>query len=96
MTRLREKIRTPYSSLAQNITRLRRLQLASDALRRTARFILLSRRLDVQMKELRAGKKVDSNASIDVTITTTTGAEEVDREGNILTKAALTVAELGS
>ena len=50
--RLRQKIRVPYQNLAGHVVRLQRLQVASDVLRRTARFVLLARRLEVQMTEV--------------------------------------------
>jgi len=42
----------PYQNLAGHVVRLQRLQVASDVLRRTARFVLLARRLEVQMTEV--------------------------------------------
>jgi hypothetical protein len=50
--RLRQKIRVPYQNLAGHVVRLQRLQVASDVLRRTARFVLLARRLEAQMTEV--------------------------------------------
>jgi hypothetical protein len=47
------------------------------------------------MKELSASKKSEIVHSVNGTSTPTNITEEVDREGNILTKAALTIAELG-
>lgn len=50
--RLRAKIRTPCTAVGVYASRLGRLQCAADALRRTARFIVLARRLESQMTEL--------------------------------------------
>ncbi|KAI5123858.1 hypothetical protein M0805_005675 [Coniferiporia weirii] len=50
--KLRMKVRTPYTALGVYATRLARLQCAADALRRTARFVVVARRLDAQMAEL--------------------------------------------
>ncbi|KAF8316421.1 hypothetical protein DL93DRAFT_2148754 [Clavulina sp. PMI_390] len=50
--KLKTKIRVPYESLESNLSRLQRLQVASDALRRISRFVTLSRRLETQMAEL--------------------------------------------
>ncbi|EJD03176.1 uncharacterized protein FOMMEDRAFT_146834 [Fomitiporia mediterranea MF3/22] len=50
--KLRTKIRTPCTALGVYASRLARLQCAADALRRTARFVVLARRLESQMTEL--------------------------------------------
>ncbi|KAF9245062.1 Golgi transport complex subunit 5-domain-containing protein [Melanogaster broomeanus] len=49
--KLRQKIRVPYQALQENVTRLQRIQQANDALRRTARFAVLAKRLEAQMSE---------------------------------------------
>lgn len=46
------KIRVPYQTLLSHVTRLERLQQASDILRRTSRFVVLTRRLQVQLAEM--------------------------------------------
>ncbi|THH05820.1 hypothetical protein EW145_g4520 [Phellinidium pouzarii] len=50
--KLRGKVRTPCTALSVYATRLARLQRAADALRRTARFVVVARRLEGQMTEL--------------------------------------------
>jgi hypothetical protein len=101
--RLRLKIRVPYQNLAGHVARLQRLQLASDVLRRTSRFVILARRLEVQMAEL---DKVPTTTHTNGPSTptkernrtpisySTDDAGEGDRERGIA-KAALTIAELG-
>ena len=62
LTRLRLKIHVPYENLERQVNRLEKLQLASDVLRRTARFVILARRLEHQMKELHAADTKQENA----------------------------------
>ena len=50
--RLRAKIRTPYQTLCGHVAKLERLQQASDLLRRTSRFVVLTRRLQTQLAEM--------------------------------------------
>ena len=50
--RLRAKIRTPYQTLCGHVAKLERLQQASDLLRRTSRFVVLTRRLQPQLAEM--------------------------------------------
>ncbi|KIP10909.1 hypothetical protein PHLGIDRAFT_115048 [Phlebiopsis gigantea 11061_1 CR5-6] len=52
LDKLRQKIRTPYQTLTSHVTRLERLQQASDILRRTSRFVVLTRRLQMQLAEM--------------------------------------------
>ncbi|KAL0956119.1 hypothetical protein HGRIS_002286 [Hohenbuehelia grisea] len=56
MDKLRQKVRSPYTLLQTHATRLQKLQYASDVLRRTARFVILARRLQVQMADMRAAE----------------------------------------
>lgn len=79
--RLRQKIRVPYEALQAHVVRLQRIQQAHDALRRTARFAVLAKRLEVQMSEL-GGEGPD-------------GVNQEDKERTIA-KAALSIAELGA
>jgi hypothetical protein len=48
------------------------------------------------MKELNTSKKLEMTPSANGTTTPTITTEEVDREGSVITKAALTIAELGA
>ena len=80
LDRLQTKIHVPYEQLSLLVRRLQLLGLASDLSRRAARFVLVARRLDVQMKRMKASA-------------TGTGEGERERE---LAKAALSVAELGT
>ncbi|KAL5485046.1 hypothetical protein ACEPAI_7688 [Sanghuangporus weigelae] len=50
--KIRTKVRVPCASISILAKRMARLQCATDALRRTARFVVLARRLDGQMVEL--------------------------------------------
>ena len=88
--RLRLKIHIPYTSLQTHVTQLQRLQQASDVLRRTARFVILARRLEGQMRDMKMGGEENG---VDGVITST-GGEEDEKERTIA-KAALSIAELG-
>ena len=68
------------------------MQQASDILRRTSRFIILARRLHVQMNELNQyfGPDVSQSES-KLSVMNREAREEVDR---ILAKGALILAEL--
>jgi hypothetical protein len=101
--RLRRKIALPYDTLSASLSRLAKLQRASDLARRASRFVVLARRLDVQMAELNAANmraaQVRSNGSASGT-TTPNGImskDLIDRDGGerALSEAALTLAELG-
>ncbi|EGN99797.1 hypothetical protein SERLA73DRAFT_106606 [Serpula lacrymans var. lacrymans S7.3] len=106
LEKLRLKIRVPYQSLQAHVTRLQRLQEASDILRRTSRFVVLARRLEIQMSEMAKfdgdteASYSSTNQSIDLN-GSTLGADsltaldhETEKERTIA-KAALSVAELG-
>jgi hypothetical protein len=80
LDRLQAKIHTPHEQLALLVKRLNLLAQASDLTRRAARFVLVARRLEGQMKRMKAASGSG------------TGEGEKDRE---LAKAALSVAELG-
>jgi hypothetical protein len=88
----------PYNSLQNHVMRLHKLQQASDVLRRTSRFVILARRLQAQMSEIK--DKADEDDKSD------TGEEEHykavdqtmdvgDEKERMIAKAALTIAELG-
>ncbi|KAG8858013.1 hypothetical protein FRB96_005504 [Tulasnella sp. 330] len=105
LEKLRLKIRVPYQNLSALVTRLQRLQLAADVLRRTSRFVLLARRLEFQMNEFaKAGAAATNGKSIATPPTARSSAGSVveegigpegDRERNIA-KAAISIAELTS
>ncbi|RXK42491.1 hypothetical protein M231_00045 [Tremella mesenterica] len=78
LDRLQTKIHTPYEHLSLLVRRQHLLALASDLTRRAARFVLVARRLEGQMKRT----KIAPGGS---------GEGEKERE---LAKAALSVAEL--
>lgn len=99
--RLRQKIRVPYQTLEGHVSRLQRLQLASDVLRRTARFVIVARRLEFQMVEMnKAAGSVsglamgNANASGKKLNGVGDDGHEGEKERN-LAKAALSIAELG-
>ncbi len=92
------KSRVPYQSLQINVSRLQKLQQASDVLRRTSRFVILARRLQIQMAEMESGSstpdqplplirsKSDESAL---------GQDLEDGKERTIAKAALSIAELG-
>ena len=93
--RLRNKIHIPYTSLQSHVTRLQRLQQAGDVLRRTARFVVLARRLESQVRDMKKDgtdptiKRESRSNSVDVTTLEDDGKERT------IAKAALSIAELG-
>ncbi|EKM54451.1 uncharacterized protein PHACADRAFT_210250 [Phanerochaete carnosa HHB-10118-sp] len=64
LDKLRQKIRTPYLTLSSHVTRLEQLQQASDILRRTSRFVVLTRRLQMQLTEMDHASKEDAIVSV--------------------------------
>ncbi|KAL7281218.1 hypothetical protein ACG7TL_004526 [Trametes sanguinea] len=109
LEKLRIKIRVPYQSLQKHVSKLERLQQASDILRRTARFVILARRLELQLAEMSkadAGEvdsstagKAGANSKADVGASATrvdTPLESEDEKERAIAKAALTIAELTS
>ncbi|KAF7375982.1 ACT domain-containing protein [Mycena sanguinolenta] len=92
LDKLRLKVRVPYQSLKTSVSRLQRLQQASDVLRRTSRFVVLARRLQNQMTEINSEnsdpipKKSESQINV-------LGDPEDEKERTIA-KAALSIAEL--
>lgn len=101
--RLRRKIALPYQTLSTSLARLAKLQRASDLARRANRFVVLARRLDVQMTELNAANsrasqpRPNGTASGRTSPNGTLSRDTVDRDGGerALSEAALTLAELG-
>ncbi|KAJ7874696.1 Golgi transport complex subunit 5-domain-containing protein [Mycena olivaceomarginata] len=96
LDKLCSKVRVPYQSLQTNVSRLQKLQQASDVLRRTARFVVLARRLQNQMSEMDLNstenpdavpRKLESQVNL-------LGVLEDEKERTIA-NAALSVAELG-
>ncbi|KAK0504962.1 Golgi transport complex subunit 5-domain-containing protein [Armillaria luteobubalina] len=99
LEKLRVKVRVPYQSLQTNVSRLQKLQQASDVLRRTSRFVILARRLQNQMAEMESGSstpdqplplirsKSDESAL---------GQDLEDGKERTIAKAALSIAELAS
>ncbi len=99
--RLRLKIHVPHENLANCLSRLQRLQIASDALRRASRFIVFARRLESQISELdrvSAASKANGLSPqlqpkrrlMDEVL----GDAESDKE-RIIVQAAFNVAEIG-
>lgn len=107
LEKLRAKIRMPYQSLQSNVTKLEQIHQALDILRRMSRFVILTRRLEVQLTEMNKSE----GAEIDIGKTSkevsgSSGVSDVNRSGTpaladiedekerTIAKAALTVAEL--
>ena len=82
---MRLKISVPYQTMQAKVSRLRKLQQASDILRRTSRFVVLSRRLQTQM--------TDMETSLNQQLAETSDRE--DGKERVIAKAALsdTVSE---
>ncbi|KAJ7502790.1 Golgi transport complex subunit 5-domain-containing protein [Mycena galericulata] len=96
LDKLRLKVRVPYESLQTNVSRLQKLQQASDVLRRTSRFVVLARRLQNQMTEMEVNssenqettpQKSDSQINL-------LGQDPEDEKERTIAKAALSIAEL--
>ncbi|KAG5637228.1 hypothetical protein H0H81_005350 [Sphagnurus paluster] len=103
LEKLRLKIRIPYQSLQANVVRLQKLQQASDILRRTSRFVVLARRLQLQMLEMENSNAADVNVmtsakseTSDPTAPLTHGQDLEDEKERTIAKAALSIAELGA
>ena len=89
------KIRAPYLSLQGHVNRLHKLQQASDVLRRISRFLILARRLELQMTEL--NKPLDTSVDTPTEPSKSIGVsyeEPGDEKERTIAKAALTIAEL--
>ncbi|KAF5389498.1 hypothetical protein D9757_004352 [Collybiopsis confluens] len=96
--KLRRKISVPYQSLNASLVRLDKFQQASDVLRRTSRFIVLARRLEMQMTEIAAFPSTELSAQ-----TSGSNASEFpsqymgdtgDEKERSIAKAALSITEL--
>ncbi|OAX39111.1 hypothetical protein K503DRAFT_690302 [Rhizopogon vinicolor AM-OR11-026] len=95
LDKLRQKIRVPYQSLETNVIRLQRMRQASDALRRTSRFVVLSRRLETQMSELAAFDKPSTTEKKKLpNVSEGLSVDQQDDKERTIAKAALTLAEL--
>jgi hypothetical protein len=94
LQRLRQKIRVPYQALQTNVTRLQRIQQANDALRRTARFAVLVKRLETQMSELASYEGASSAKEKQAATTDEPSADHQEEKERTVAKAALSIAEL--
>lgn len=104
--RLKSKIRTPHQSLTSHLSRLQRLQVASDALRRISRVVTLSKRLEAQMADLDRIKAQPSSSTLNggdsptrrrnssVTVRQDSGLEPEGDLERVVSQAALYIAEL--
>ncbi|KAI0365669.1 hypothetical protein BV20DRAFT_1099473, partial [Pilatotrama ljubarskyi] len=108
--KLRQKIRVPYQSLQKHVSKLERLQQVSDILRRTSRFVILARRLELQLAEMSKSETSETEgssgakgkpqtngappASSGATARAETPIESEDEKERAIAKAALTIAEL--
>jgi conserved oligomeric Golgi complex subunit 5 len=89
------KIRVPYQSLQGHVNRLHKLQQASDVLRRISRFLILARRLELQMAELNRPLDISIDTPTEPTKSAGASYEELgDEKERTIAKAALTIAEL--
>jgi conserved oligomeric Golgi complex subunit 5 len=90
------KIRVPYQSLHTLVDRLHKLHQATDVLRRVSRFIILARRLRVQMAELNkpSDPVPDSGHSQPMFTTASEPFQPESEKERAISKAALTIAEL--
>ncbi|CAO3639916.1 unnamed protein product [Cunninghamella echinulata] len=91
--RLSTKIRTPYNQLQTYNIQLRNLQKTSDLLRRLYRFIILSKRLTIQLpSELIKEKKNQHDENNNNNNNETATSSTLDRD---ISAAATTIYELG-
>ncbi|KAJ7128889.1 Golgi transport complex subunit 5-domain-containing protein [Mycena crocata] len=96
LDKIRLKVRVPFQSLQTNVSRLQKLQQASDVLRRTSRFVVLARRLQNQMTEM----EINSNENPGTPSKTSEsqlnllGQDPEDEKERTIAKAALSIAEL--
>ncbi len=95
--RLRVKVHVPYEMLQTLVARLQRFQQASDVLRRTSRFVILARRLQVQMNEVQGIKSSDKSPAEELATATVVHGKDIENEKErAIAKAALSIAELGA
>jgi len=101
LDKLRTRIRAPYTNLAALVQRLQRLQQATDVLRRTSRFVLLARRLQVQMADIDSKQISQAEPALTPNALAEQPSEDVKNFGvegekeRAIAKVALSVAELG-
>ncbi|KAK0476610.1 Golgi transport complex subunit 5-domain-containing protein [Armillaria novae-zelandiae] len=98
LEKLRVKVRVPYQSLQTNVSRLQKLQQASDVLRRTSRFVILARRLQNQMAEMESGSSTPDQSLPLIrskSDESALGQDLEDGKERTIAKAALSIAELG-
>jgi hypothetical protein len=95
--RLRLKIRVPFQSLQAHVSCQQKLQLAADALRRTSRFVVLARRLQLQMADMNGTNVTESDRGnvISTSRSDEHGQDIEDEKERTIAKAALSIAELG-
>ncbi|PBK95675.1 hypothetical protein ARMGADRAFT_1164211 [Armillaria gallica] len=99
LEKLRVKVRIPYQSLQTNVSRLQKLQQASDVLRRTSRFVILARRLQIQMAEMESGSSTQDQPLPLIrskSDESALGQDLEDGKERTIAKAALSIAELVS
>ncbi|TFK25504.1 hypothetical protein FA15DRAFT_639269 [Coprinopsis marcescibilis] len=101
LDKLQQKVHVPYDTLQLLVTRLKKLQQASDILRRTSRFVILARRLQLQMKEMQASideKKKDKSSADELSGLASAAVyqsiEIEDDKERAIAKAALTISEI--
>ncbi|KIY53032.1 hypothetical protein FISHEDRAFT_63466 [Fistulina hepatica ATCC 64428] len=95
LEKLRAKIRVPYQSMQTSVTRLQKLQQASNVLRRTSRFVVLARRLQGQMTEMELNKGNQPSTPTAAEISTSlAGTDTEDDRERAVARAALSIAEL--
>lgn len=95
---MRVKVHVPYEILQTLVARLQRFQQASDVLRRTSRFVILARRLQVQMNEVQGIKSGGDKLPTEELATATVlhGKDIENEKERAIAKAALSIAELGA
>ncbi|KIK94986.1 hypothetical protein PAXRUDRAFT_827467 [Paxillus rubicundulus Ve08.2h10] len=94
--KLRQKISVPYQALQTNVIRLQRIQQANDALRRTARFAVLVKRLETQMSELASYEGASGAKEKQTTSTNEPPLDHQEEKERTVAKAALSIAELSA
>ncbi|KAF8891707.1 Golgi transport complex subunit 5-domain-containing protein [Infundibulicybe gibba] len=94
LDKLRGKIRAPYHTLQSNVARLRKLQQASDVLRRTSRFVVLARRLQAQMEDMDTADEPTTPMAPSPLIAASLSQDGGNDKERSIAKAALSIAEL--
>jgi conserved oligomeric Golgi complex subunit 5 len=93
--RLKTRIRVPYQSLQENVSRLQKLQQAAELLRRISRFVILEKRLQTQVAEMERFSATNNPPSEKLQGTSSDNPYSEDEKDRALAKAALSIAELG-